>query len=126
MSIVKSIVQLTIVATIAVSAGLASANDIPAPAPSAERPLADGVDPSAARYPPGHCYGQLFEEDGFDEEIKGQCIASCSGFDTGVVVSKRYVSVEGDHDDWCERKAGNFCDALALSLDYWCWGEEYD
>lgn len=125
MLIVNLLVNSIIAVALIAPSGEAAANDDPnTPAASSEDlSITDEVDPTEARYPPGHCYGAAY---GGYEDIKGQCIAYCSGYTTGVVVSKRYVSVEGAHDQWCENRAERFCDAFALSLDYWCWGEEYD
>ena len=122
MSTFKLMFNVTIVVALAAPAAGALAADPPVEATPAEAlPLADDVEPTEARYPPGRCYGQFY---GGGETIKGQCIATCSGWQTGVVVNKRYLPVDGDHDEWCEYTARYFCDAFALTLDSWCWGEE--
>ena len=98
--------------------------------------LASNASPAAAEYPKGECFLEA-EPCPPDPNVGcdiifdgGLCVATCERPDGSdyrpVVVSKTERPVTGSYDDWCARKASDFCEAFGAFVDNWCWGFEAD
>lgn len=107
--------------------------------PVSETEFTAEASPSGFDYPQGRCAltkpkpapGPGEEDIEFEPQpISMSCVAICEDPDgdeyNGVIVSPWERPVTGEYNEWCERKAADFCDQFGLFLNSWCWGVEDD